>query len=237
VSAVLIVDDAVALAELFASAVRDQLGHDVTFVAAPDLVGAALQVGSFDLALIDLSFPGTDASGLDVLAEIHAASPGTRLVVYTQGDAWVAQLLRDAWELLPVATVMSKSSPLSLQLGVIQQVLRDGTAPIDPVIQPLVPSRRSPLRTAERFEKLVQHVGHAKLWSALMASHPNASYREIAEATGLKLNTVKNYRAQLVGELAIHGLDDPGLAEMREFAVRCRPFLRPWVESAMERAG
>jgi DNA-binding NarL/FixJ family response regulator len=236
VASLLIVDDAVALAELFASAVRDQLHHQVRTVSSPEFVAEALDGQSFDLALVDLSFPHADGSGLDVLAEIHMASPATHLVVYTQGDEWVAQVLRDAWELLPLASVMSKSAPLALQLGVIERVLREGSAPVDPVIQPLVPSQRSKMRTAERFSKLVQHVGHAKLWTALMTSRPNVSYREIALETGLKLNTVKNYRAQLLGELAIHGLDDPGLAEMREFAVRCRPFLRPYVRQAMERA-
>ena len=92
------------------------------------------------------------------------------------------------------------------------------------------------MRTVERFGELVQHAGHAKLWAALMESPPNASYKDIAEATGLKLNTVKNYRAQLVGELSIHGLDDPSLAEMRDFAVRCRPFLQPHVTRVLERS-
>jgi hypothetical protein len=46
----------------------------------------------------------------------------------------------------------------------------------------------------------------------------------------LKLNTLKNYRAQLVQELRAHGLDDPTLKEMQAFALRCRPFLAPYVD-------
>ena len=55
----------------------------------------------------------------------------------------------------------------------------------------------------------------------------------MATATGLKLNTIKNYRAQLISELALHGVDDAGLSEMRRFAQRCRPFLDPYLEDAL----
>jgi hypothetical protein len=50
----------------------------------------------------------------------------------------------------------------------------------------------------------------------------------------LKLNTVKNYRSQLLPELRVHRLDDPSLREMQEFAWRCRSFLRPYVEASLE---
>lgn len=234
----LVVDDTTALTELFADAIRARLHHTVTMVHRLVDVGAALREdGPFDMALVDLSFPREEGSGLDALAEIHTSAPDTALAILTQGDQWVAQVLRDAWELLPIATVVSKTAPLQFQLDAIEEVLRTGAAPVDPVIQPLVPATKTPMRTIERFSALVQHAGHAKLWRALIAASDSPSYREVADEAGLRLNTVKNYRAQLVGELVLHGLHDPGLAEMREFALRCRPFLTPCIERALTRTG
>lgn len=233
----LLVDDAAALAQMFGEAVKSALGHDVYPVAnLSDIEAAIEEHGPFDLALVDLSFPGQGGSGIDGLVEIRRRSPQTMLAIITQGDEWVADILRDAWELLPITTVISKSAPLDYQLDAIRRVLRDGTAPIDPAIQPLIPSNRNPWRTETTFKSLVQHAGHAKLWVALVDSDERVSYRSISNATGLKLNTIKNYRAQLLGELALHGLDDAGLVEMRSFAIRCRSFLNPYIESALDRS-
>ena len=57
------------------------------------------------------------------------------------------------------------------------------------------------------------------------------SYKEISDITGLKLNTVKNYRAQLLPDLKLHGLHEPTLPQMRDFALRCQPFLEPFLET------
>jgi len=233
----LLVDDTTALTDLFAAAISDHLGHDVITTNALAEVGGVIAAHpDIALALVDLSFPQERGSGLDALAEIHATAPRIALAIVTQGDEWVAQLLRDAWELLPIATVISKTAPLQFQLDAIQQVLRTGTSPVDPAIQPLVPAQKSMMRTIARFSELVPHAGHAKLWMALMDTTPSATYKQIADATGLKLNTIKNYRASLLGELALHGLNDPGLSEMRDFAVRCRPFLFPHISSALARS-
>ena len=156
---------------------------------------------------------------------------GVVLAIITQGDEWVAETLRDSCELLPIATVISKTAPLDYQLNAIQQVLTHGSAPPDPAIQPMLP-RGGRRRTPEQFRNLVQHAGHAKLWRALMTI-PEASYKSLAVATGLKLNTLKNYRAQIVPELANHGLDDPTLREMQRFAIRCRPFLEPFIDDRL----
>lgn len=236
-SRILIVDDAIALVELFAQAVHEGLGHDVRTISSLVDVGSTIESQQhFDLALVDLSFPGQGGSGIDALVEIQRMSSNTLLAIITQGDEWVADVLRDAWELLPITTIISKSAPLDYQLSAIRLVLRDGAAPIDPAIQPLIPSNRNPWRTAETFNSLVQHAGHAKLWNALLESDEDVSYRSIANSAGLKLNTIKNYRAQLLGELALHGLDDASLVEMRAFSIRCRSFLDPHLEAAIARS-
>lgn len=226
----LIVDDASALAELFADAIRMRLGHEVTVcVALADVGDAIAAIEQLDLAIVDLSFPQEPGSGIDALVEINRAKPDAMLAIITQGDNWVSDMLRDAWELLPIRTVISKSAPLAYQLDAIEQTITTGVAPVDPAILPFLPPRRSSLRTAQRFAALVQHAGHAKLWRALMAT-PDPSYKQLADVSGLKLNTIKNYRAQLVPELSVHGLIDPSLPEMREFALRCQAFLLPLLE-------
>ena len=226
----LLVDDASALAELFALAIENKLGHAVAVAVALADVGDALKkLEHLDLAIVDLSFPQEQGTGLDALAEIHLACPSAKLAIITQGDLWVAQVLRDAWELLPIATVISKSAPLAYQLGAIESVVATGSAPVDPAVQTLLPASRPPLRTLSSFASLVHHGGHAKLWTALLsASDP--SYKEVADRSGLKLNTVKNYRAQLLPDLIMHGLNDPTLRQMRDFAIRCRPFLTPYLD-------
>ena len=226
----LLVDDASALAELFALAIENKLGHAVAVAVALTDVGDALKkLEHLDLAIVDLSFPQEQGTGLDALAEIHLACPSAKLAIITQGDLWVAQVLRDAWELLPIATVISKSAPLAYQLGAIESVVTTGSAPVDPAVQTLLPASRSPYRTLSSFASLVHHGGHAKLWTALLNSN-DPSYKEIADLSGLKLNTVKNYRAQLLPDLITHGLDEPTLRQMRDFAIRCRPFLAPYLD-------
>jgi DNA-binding NarL/FixJ family response regulator len=236
VSRILLVDDAAALADMFGAAIHDQLGHQVQTVSSLAAVAEALAAdGHIDLALVDLSFPNEAGSGLDALAEINRCSPGTLLAIITQGDEWVAQVLRDAWELLPIATVVSKSAPLAYQLKAISQVLSAGSAPPDPAIQPLLPRERNRYRTPKVFGALVPHAGHAKLWLALLESD-DVSYKGLAQKSGLKMNTLKNYRAQLVPELDIHGVHDASLIEMRRFALRCSPFLLPFVKRALDRS-
>lgn len=230
-SRILLVDDAAALAELFGRAIERQGGHHVDVVVALADVPAQIDgTEPYDLALVDLSFPQEPGSGLDALVHISRSCPSTRLAIITQGDEWVASLLLGAWELLPISTVISKSAPIDYQMAAIDAVLAHGSAPPDPAIQPLLPDRRRSLRSAERFARLVQHAGHSKLWSALH-DLPEPTYKSMADRTGLKLNTLKNYRAQLIDELKLHGLNDPTLRDMHLFAVRCWAFLEPFVRN------
>lgn len=232
-STILLVEDMPALAELFAEAVEKRLGHTVTVCIAVVDVELALQQGPFDLAIVDLSFKQEAATGLDALVEISEASPDTRLAIMTIGDTHVAGVLRDACDLLDIRTVISKTAPLDYQLQMIDQVLDTGSAPYDPAIQAVLPAARNRNRTPDRFARLIQHQGHAKVWRVLMNHDFDATYKNLADITGLKLNTVKNYRTQLLPELKVHGLDDPSLREMQDFAWRCRAFLRPHVDAAL----
>lgn len=228
---ILVVDDAIALAELFGNELARHGDHTITVIDSVAKVQPLLaNATAFDLALVDLSFPAESVSGVDALAIIHLIHPTTRLAIITQGDRWVAEPMRLAWELLPICTVVSKSAPLEHQLGAIAQVLATGSAPPDPALQPLLPGSPSGSRSINEFAQLVQHLGHAKLWRALLDLDGEATYRAIAQLTALKLNTIKNYRAHLVPALTAHGLVDASLREMQDFARRSRVFLLPHLD-------
>ncbi|MCB0965258.1 MAG: hypothetical protein KDB37_00355 [Ilumatobacter sp.] len=231
---ILLVDDAAAMAELFSKEVATRFAAEVDVCVAVADVELMLSRDPYDLALVDLSFPQEHANGIDAMAEIHRATPATCLAIMTQGDAWVSEILRDAWDLLPIATIISKTAPLDYQLEMIEGVLEGRVVEPDPAVQTLLPSRRNPERTPARFSELIQHNGHAKVWNVLMDRNFEATYKNVSDSTGLKLNTVKNYRSQLLPELRVHRLDDPSLREMQEFAWRCRSFLRPYVQASLE---
>ncbi|MGQ0519607.1 MAG: hypothetical protein ACT4PX_00465 [Actinomycetota bacterium] len=227
-STILVVDDNPTTVRFLADTIAARLGHEVTLIARVEEVTPSVCASLLPhLALVDLSFRGTARSGLDVLMTLNGHSPATRLVPFTQGDDAVAELLRDAWEALPLASAVSKSLPLEQLLELIEEVLRDGSAVPDPVLRPLLPSQRSPWRSAEGYGRLVHHAGHAKLWHALLVTEGEPSYEELRRVTGLKINTLRNYREQLIPELALHGLRNPTIREMQRFARRCRPLLAP----------
>lgn len=246
---ILLVDDATSLIELFAQAVSAGLGHTVTVIgsvadvrhlvessAAPasSRTGSQQRVSNsvatpFDLAIVDLAFPAERETGLSALYEIHQRSPQTILGILTQGDGWTEPILRDAWDLLPIKVLISKGSPLGYQISQIDTVLKRGIAEVDPLLRMLLPAERNPWRTPHNFGRLVLHRGHAKLWAALLEIGEVPTYDEVAQHSGLSVNTIKNYRTQLLGELKLHGLNSLGLREMSEFAQRCRPFLTPFL--------
>lgn len=227
---ILLIDDSAHASELFARAVEEHLAHAVRTITLPSqLTDELLDEFPADVAVVDLSFGTTVETGLDALYRLHRASPHTKLMVLTQGDAWVSDLLRDAWELLPLAGAMSKSSSVRAQIEALEKVVRHGEAPLDPILVPMLPAAKSSMRTIEGFARLVQHRGHAKLWAAVLACGPNAEYQDLAAHSGLRLNALRNYRAQLLPELAHHGLHNPPMRDLHLFARRCRPFLAPFV--------
>lgn len=223
----LLVDDTSAVTDLVADRLRAE-GHTVdVFSTVEDYLAAIGPAEGWDAAVIDLSFNNSVLNGADVLLDLHRRYPRTKLVLHTQGDDYVRDLLRDVWEALPIDTVLGKSLPTGDFLRAIELVVRDGHAPMDPVIRPYLPEERSPWRRVDSYGRLVQHAGHAKLWRVLISSDTEPSYRDLAIATGLSVNTVRNYRDQLLGELRLHGLDNPTMRAMQQFAKRCRPFLEP----------
>jgi hypothetical protein len=204
----------------------------------PDDVPSALDTGEpFDVAVVDLSFPGSRLNGLDALLAVHNRVPTCRLVVYTQADAPFTKMLRDAWDAFDLATVLTKGMPIASVQRALVEVETDGRASVDPVVRPKLPAERSPWRSLDGYGRLVEHAGHAKLWQALIDLDDEPTYEELAQHTGLKLSSVRNYRGELLANLALHDLDRPKMRQMQEFAKRCRPLLEPHICRKLARVG
>ena len=234
----LVVDDSELARVLLPEAIVRELGWSVATAARPDDLPAVLDAdGPFDVAIVDLAFLDTDLNGLDALLLLYERSPATRLVVYTQGDPSVAAMLRDAWDAFDLATAVSKTRSIALVLRDLQDVATAGTAPVDPVLQPLLPRERSPWRSVEGYGRLVGHAGHAKLWRALIELDEEPSYKDLAEHTGLSLPSVRNYRSELLESLTLHYLDRPRMRQMQLFAKRCRPLLAPHIRAKLPPGG
>jgi DNA-binding NarL/FixJ family response regulator len=228
---VLLVDSSAHTVELFADVIRARLGFQVLTIAQPTTAVAELLDGQRpDVAIVDVAFGDPPMTGLDVMMAVLRTWPDAALVALVQGDGHQAELVREAWELLPLATVMNASAPVADQLEQIRRVARDRSAEPDPATRQLL-SPRNPNRTLQSFARLVQHRGHAKLWCAVLTCGPGAEYQDLAEVSGLRVNALRNYRAQLLPELELHGLRNPPMRDLYAFASRCRPFLAPYIEA------
>ena len=97
----------------------------------------------------------------------------------------------------------------------------------------MLPAQRSPWRSLDGYGRLVGHAGHAKLWRALIELDDEPTNRDQAEHTGLSIQSVRNYRSELLGDLALHYLEAPRMREMQRFAKRCRPLLAPHIRAKL----
>ena len=228
-TAVLLVDGSAAVTELVANALVERTGWTVDRCATAADVERLVGDREYDLAIVDLSFTDDVLTGLDALVLLARLAPATRLTIITQGDDWGGDALRDAWEMLPVATVISKSAPLDHLIAMAEEVLATGMAPADPAIQPLLPPHRDARRAAAGFGSLVRSADQARLWTALICAGVDASYRGVALASGMSFDTTKAVRSQLLAPMRLRGLDDPSPEEMQELARRSRPFLEPFL--------
>ena len=234
----LIVDDSTLAIDLLREAIEDELGWEVVTARSPDeLACLLLERDGFDIALVDLSYVNSELNGLDALLALHERSPRCHMVVYTQGDPPLAEILRDAWDAFNLASALSKSTDLPIVLRTLTQVANHGTAPVDPVLQPLLPAERSRWRSLEGYGILVGHAGHAKLWRALIELDEEPSYKDLASHTGLSLSAVSNYRSEMLNHLALHYLEAPRMRQMQRFAKRCRALLEPHIRHKLGEAG
>lgn len=230
----LIVDDTIPVLGPLREVFETELGWEVVTAARPDELPDLLAGGAgFDVALVDLGYVNSELNGLDALLALNQGAPGCRLVVYTTGDAALAEVLRDAWEAFDLACAISKSTDLSVVLRSLEKVATGGRAPVDPVLLPLLPAERSRWRSLDGYGRLVGHAGHAKLWRALIELDEEPTYKDLAAHTGLSLSAVSNYRSEILDHLVLHDLDAPKMRHMQRFAKRCRALLEPHITARL----
>ena len=227
---VLVVDDTPVFAGKIADDLRNGIGADVVEVHQLSELPSALTTGRFDVAIVDLSFPfQSPRSGLDALLFLRMRSPDTRCAVLTQGDEFVAEMVRDAWETLNVDTVLSKTRLAHTES--VRSLLAGNVVEPDSDAKLLLPARRSPDRQLSEYRRLFPHRGLHRLWSSLIAIRNDVNPKSVAKLTAteteapLSPNAVANYRQLVLSDLERHGLIHPTLIEMARFARRTRPFL------------
>lgn len=222
----LVVDDRRFIAEAYRN-LLEHAGHEVAIQADPTEVTAAwLARWAPDLAFVDLSFPDHPCNGLDVLLAVHDHCPSARLVVLTQADAPFQELLRCAWDALPLAGAISKDLLPDDFHAAVRRLLLPGGTFVDPIIRLYLPERRRPERSLDAYRRLIGHTGHAQLWQALATAEEPPDYARLVAQLGKKHNTIKNYRDDLARMLLAMGYDaGASLADLHDFARTARPLL------------
>ncbi len=233
-----IADHSVPLVELLGQHL-DQLGVSTVGLSDP-LEAIALAHSRSqtppDIVLVDMLYPQLVLNGLDIMMAFKKWCPESSLVVYTAARSQEAQLFRVAWEAFGPASAVSKLSPVSTLIETMNRVNESGRAEVDPLLQTLLPHQRSPWRTADGYRRLVPHAGHAKLWKTLLDHRTPPAYKVIACEAKLSVNTIRNYRDDLLPELRLHGLDNPTMQEMHEFVHSVRPLLSPVLDERLSPA-
>lgn len=231
-----IADHSVPLVELLGDHL-DRLGVCTEGLSDPQRAIALARSRSHnppDMVLVDLVFPQAVLNGLDIMMAFKKWCPESRLIVYTAARSQEALLFRVAWESISPASAVSKLSPVSTLIGTMSRVTELGRAEVDPLLQALLPHQRSPWRTADGYRRLAPHAGHAKLWKTLLDHRTPPPYKVIADESNLSVNTIRNYRDDLLAELRLHGLDNPTMQEMHEFVHSIRPLLAPILDERLK---
>lgn len=232
---VLLVDDREATARMYEGWLT-KLGHAVDVVIEPPLVTPEyLAARAPDLAVIDMNYAAYDMSGLDVLLLLYRHVPACRLVVLTNGDPAVGDMLRISWEALPVVAALSKGTLFPDFERAIVDALA-GKDFIDADLQAWLPKERDRARSIDQFRGLIGHAGHARLLLSLCEHADPPSQGEIAQSNGWVVATVRNYTDHITQRLEIFGFGKMGYAELYSFVQAARAIVREVASSHLEQS-
>jgi CheY-like chemotaxis protein len=224
---VLIIDDVPAFSSKIAEdVIKHQLADECVQLQQLHLLPPALEMAEFDLALVDLSFPlQRPRSGVDAVLYLQTHAPTTSIALLSQGDEFVADMIRDLWEAFPLVSALSKSRFDHIE-SVGQLLLRQPVPP-DPDVRMFLPATRNPNRSLHEYRRLLpMHAGLRRLWKALIAVRGDVNPRTVAALTEtptqkpLSPASIAAYRQLVLADLEKHGLISPSLAEMAQFARR-----------------
>jgi DNA-binding NarL/FixJ family response regulator len=229
-----LVDQSPVLTELLGARLT-QAGYSTTVAGTPaEAVELARQRATAPpaIVLVELDEGSGKANGLDVMKAFRQWCPETAQIIYTALEP-ESMLLRVAWGAMGPASVISKHSPVSTLIYALDAVRDTGRAAVDPSLLSVFPKQPSPTLSASGYRRLVPHAGHAKLWQALIDEPEPPTYKQIAARTDLSVNTIRNYRDDLLPELREHGLIRPTMQKIHEFAHTVRPLLVPILEERL----
>ncbi len=229
---VLIIDDVPAFSSKIAEdIIKHELADECLQLQELHLLPKVLEESTFDLALVDLSFPlQRPRSGVDAVLYLHIHAPSTPVAILSQGDEFVSDMIRDLWEAFPLVSALSKSRFDHVET--VRQLLSGQAVPPDPDVRMFLPASRNPNRSFLEYRRLLpMHAGLRRLWKALIAVRGEVNPRTVAALTEtatlkpLSPASIAAYRQLVLSDLERHGLFSPSLAEMAQFARRVRPML------------
>jgi two-component system NarL family response regulator len=196
-SSVVIVDDA----ELFREALRAafaQEGFEVRAVAADAMRGIDItREHQPDLVMLDLLMPGM--SGLEVVASIIKASPGTKVVLLTSSES--AEDLLAAVK-AGASGYLTKDTPLPRLVAAMHDVIQGGAAVSPAMGGKLFTALRDLLRHSGTMSARVPELTGRELEILGLVGHGKTS-REIAEVLFISENTVRNHVRNVLDKLGL----------------------------------
>lgn len=176
-----------------------QLGYQpdaLIFAASLAEARACLASQPVALALVDLGLP--DGSGIDLIADMHAADPGLAILVisaWCTEDAILAALRAGA-----TGYVLKERDDIEVSLS-LRSVLRGG-APIDPFVARRIIDELRP-RPSEQSDTVTSEILSPRENQILRLVAEGLANREIAEQLFLSRYTVECHIKHIYRKLAV----------------------------------
>ncbi|MFQ5966388.1 MAG: response regulator [Acidimicrobiia bacterium] len=207
---VLVVDDAVLFTAAL-SAALEQAGFGVVAQAPNGMKGIELaKQHQPDIVVLDVLMPGL--SGLEVLAQILDAAPGTRIVLLTSSESEEDMLTAIK---AGARGYVIKDTPLPDLVEAIENVLRGGAA-ISPMMGgKLFDTVRQLLRHRDVIASRKPTLTGRELEVLSLVAQGRTS-REIGELLYISENTVKNHVRNILDKLGLHSRNEAVMYAVRE---------------------
>ena len=153
-----------------------------------------------DLLVLDISMP--DLGGLDVLAELHSVSPGTKVAVVSQytDRAYVIRALK-----LGAKAYLPKGIMAKELVAALRSVL-EGRTWLDPSVADLVVDAALHPETPAEDQELAGLSPREREVLVLIAEGRTGP--EIAKLLGISTHTANRHRANLMDKLKLHNKTD-----------------------------
>jgi DNA-binding NarL/FixJ family response regulator len=197
---ILVVDDHAVVREGLRYVLSQDPGLAVVAEAA-EAGEAVRRVGAEqpDVVILDISMPGT--SGLEILDELHAAAPGTRILMLSVHDdeEYVLRSVRAGAQ----GYLRKDSSPAELRRA-IRLLHEGGTYFSEPVARQLASALRNEQQTLQQRDLVAQLSARER--EVLVEIARGATSKEIAQQLGISPRTVESHREAVARKLGVRGV-------------------------------